>query len=130
MGVWGAHASDFLVALGIGSLVLLAVPLIVAPLGWARILRWNIPGDTDLAVYFGRCLGAVACVLAGGALIAAGTPQLQPFFYLLCMSVFTLMIAIHIFGAWRGIQPLSESLETGVWLILLILAVLTYPLVS
>ena len=31
---------------------------------WARAMQWNIPDDTDLAVYFGRCLGAFILIEA------------------------------------------------------------------
>ena len=40
-GPWSDYASVFLQVVGIGSLVLLAIPLVVAPLAWARVLRWE-----------------------------------------------------------------------------------------
>ena len=76
-GPWGDYASVFLVSVGLGSLVLLAIPLVVAPVVWARVLGWHPPSDSDLTVYFGRCLGALIGVLAVAALFAAGGPTMQ-----------------------------------------------------
>ena len=121
------YASVFLLVVGIGSLALLAVPLVVAPLDWARVLRWDAPLDADLIVYFGRCLGAVIGVLAVAALFAAGNPTVQPFFFGIAIASFALMVIVHAWGALRGIQPRTETLETGGWLALLVVAVLCFP---
>jgi hypothetical protein len=59
IGIWSAYASTFLILLAVISAVFLSIPIFIAPLRWARILGWPIPAQTDLAVYFGRCLGAV-----------------------------------------------------------------------
>jgi hypothetical protein len=126
-GPWSDYASVFLQVVGIGSLVLLAVPLVVAPLAWARVLRWDAPGDADLTVYFGRCLGAVIGVLAAAALVAAGNPTMQPFFFGITIGSFALMVAVHAWGAVRGIQPRTETFETFGWLALLVVAVLCFP---
>ena len=128
-GPWSDYASLFLQVVGIGSLVLLAIPLVVAPLAWARVLRWRTPvdADADLTVYFGRCLGAVIGVLAVGALFAAGNATVQPFYFGITIASFALMVIVHAWGAVRGIQPRTESLETVAWLLLLIVAVLSFP---
>ena len=128
-GPWSAFASLFLQVVGIGSLVLLAIPLVVAPLAWARVLRWRTPvdADADLTVYFGRCLGAVIGALAVGALFAAGNPIVQPFFFGITIASFALMVAVHAWGAVRGIQPRTETFETVGWLALLVVAVLGFP---
>ena len=126
-GPWSDYASVFLLVVGIGSVVLLAVPLVVAPLAWARVLRWDTPIDADLTVYFGRCLGAVIGVLAIAALVAAGNATVQPFFFGITIASFGLMVAVHAWGAVRGIQPRTETLETVAWLVLLVVAVLTFP---
>ncbi len=123
------YASVFLLAVGIGSLVLLAIPLVIAPLAWARVLLWDTPvvADADLTVYFGRCLGAVIGVLAVAALFAAGNPVVQPFFFGIAIASFALMVAVHAWGAVRDIQPRTETIETLAWLLLLVAALLCFP---
>jgi hypothetical protein len=117
----------FLQALGLGSIALLGVPMVIAPLGWARVLRWPLPEETRLAVYFGRCLGAVICVLAAFAFVAAAQPTVQPFFFQIVLANVALMVAVHAWGAWRRIQPLTETVETFAWLAILVVGVLCYP---
>ncbi|MGO4002969.1 hypothetical protein ABVN23_17945 [Pseudomonas fluorescens] len=41
--------------------------------------------------------------------------------------VFSLMFVVHVYGALKRIQPLSETLEIGFWAVLLVLNVLFYP---
>jgi len=126
-GPWSDYADVFLRAVGFGSLMLLGIPLVVAPLAWARVLRWRVPDDPDMAVYFGRCLGAIIAVLAVAAFVAATNPAIQPFFFGIITAGFGLMVAVHAWGAVRGIQPRTESLETFAWLLLLIVALLCFP---
>ena len=67
------HARQFLLVYAIATTLAFALPIFLTPLAWARVMRFKIPSDTDLAVYFGRCLGAIALVLEGVALRAAFT---------------------------------------------------------
>lgn len=127
IGPWSSYADVYLRVVGIGSLVLLAIPLVAAPLSWARVLGWRLPADPDLTVYFGRCLGAVIGVLAVAALVAASDPAVRPFFMGLASASFALMVVVHAWGAVRGIQPRTETVETAGWLLLLVVAVLCYP---
>jgi hypothetical protein len=117
----------YLQALGIGSFWLLGLPMLLAPLRWARALRWWIPDEPSLAVYFGRCLGAVICVLAIYALVAASTPAVLPFFFQIVLANVALMILIHAWGAIRRVQPMTETVETFAWLALLLVGLLVYP---
>jgi len=127
LGLWSAGASHFLVASALASLLLLGLPMAVAPLAWARALGWTLPEHRHLAIYFGRCLGAVVCVLSAAALVAARHPEVQGFFFRILIGSFAAMVVVHAWGAVRRIQPLSETLETAAWLALLLLAVLFYP---
>jgi hypothetical protein len=100
------------------------------PLTWARWLRWPIPEATDgrnLSVYFGRCLGAVASVLAAVVLVKADDTAVQPALFAILIGIFALMVAVHVWGAVRKIQPRSESIETFGWAGLLVLALLFCP---
>jgi hypothetical protein len=55
LGIWRNHAQAYLLILMIVTTIVFALPIFVAPLAWARWFRWRLPGETDLAVYFGRC---------------------------------------------------------------------------
>ena len=126
MGIFGAHASVFLVVVSILT-ILFAAPIAFAPLSWARVFRWEIPERTDLAVYFGRCLGMVVTALAVMALVAARQPAVQPFFFMTIFVVVGGNVVVHVFGAVRRIQPRSETIEIAVWLALFAAAILFYP---
>jgi len=133
IGLWSEQASGFLVVVALFALVTLGLPMLVVPLTWARWLRWPIPDATDgrnLSVYFGRCLGAVICVQAVVVLLAADDVALQPVLFAILVGQFAVMIAVHVWGALRQIQPLSETLETVGWAVLLVLALLFTPDIS
>tara|TARA_B100000902_G_C27075889_1_gene796390 strand:- start:279 stop:476 length:198 start_codon:yes stop_codon:yes gene_type:complete len=57
------------------------------------------------------------------ALYNLGTPFILQFFILFC----GLMVIVHIWGAVLRIQPVTETIETGFWVLLLILNFLFYP---
>jgi hypothetical protein len=63
IGVWTHHAQTFLLVLAALTPVLFSIPIAFAPLQWARLVGWRIPESRDLALYFGRCLGAFALIL-------------------------------------------------------------------
>ncbi len=130
VGLWSEHASGFLLVVAVVAVLTLGLPMVIAPLAWARSLRWPIPDAEDgrnLSIYFGRCLGAVICVQAAVVLVHAGDADLRPVLFAILIGNFSLMVAVHIWGAVRRIQPLSETLETGAWALLLVLAIAFYP---
>lgn len=127
IGVWAEHAGSFLLGVVGVTALLFAVPLFLVPLQWARIMRFTLPDDTDLAVYFGRCLGAVALGLVGLGFHAARTGAGLPLTYALFFGVAVLMVGVHVYGAIRRIQPLSETLEIGFWLALALLLLAFFP---
>ena len=57
------------------------------------------------------------------AIYNLGTPFIYQFFILFCI----LMVIVHIWGALLRIQPVTETIETGFWALLLVLNVLFYP---
>ena len=115
IGIWSSSAQTVSLWFGIATLVIFAIPLFFTPLLWARMLLWRLPEDTDLAVYFGRCLGAFALVM-DFMLIRAGLggEALQPVFEIM-IAFAALMVAVHAYGAIARIQPLTETLETVFW---------------
>ncbi len=109
-------ASWFLVICSLGFLVIIALPLLFVPLTWARWFRWKLPeGSTDLTVYFGRCLGAVALTLLIAVAHAIPDPKSYYRLFDLVALVCGLMVLVHVYGALRKIQPLSETIEIAVW---------------
>lgn len=64
-------ASWFLWILGSTFLLVYALPLLIAPLRWARVFRWNVERRDPLTLYFGRCVGAVAVAICVVTLRAA-----------------------------------------------------------
>lgn len=127
IGIWSDYADTYLLITTIFTLVAFSILLFFKPLLWAKVLLWKIPEETDLAIYFGRCLGAFALVtnfmFLQAALYGEGIFFILEFFSLFC----GLMIIVHIWGAILNIQPITETLEIGFWLLLLIMNLLVMP---
>lgn len=127
IGMWAANAQTFLLVFGIIGGVAFAVPIFLMPLAWARAFRWNLPDDTDLAVYFGRCLGVLALALDGFVLRAALTRDGIGTVFQFVIATAVGMTLVHVWGAIRRIQPITETIEIGFWAGLVLLALLFYP---
>ena len=127
IGFWGAHARTYLLLLMTVTTAVFALPIFLAPLKWARWFGWTTPQHTDLAVYFGRCLGSFILIVELLMLQAAvtGTGLVITFQVLLAVSAF--MIVVHVWGALLRIQPVSETLEIGMYSVLALLTILFYP---
>src|SRR5262245_33838460 len=97
-------ASWFLVISSGFFLVVYGLPLLIAPIAWARWFRWDIPEKTHLATYFGRCVGAVALSVIVVVLRRAGDPKGNSFMFELIALVGGLMTGVHVWGAIRRIQ--------------------------
>jgi len=120
-------SSVFLAAAGSTGLAAFGIPLFLSPLGWARTLRWRVPADTDLTVYLGRSLGAVAVALGAGALRAARRPEEHPVMFDVAFMTGALLAAVHVWGALLRRQPWTETAEIGFWSAMAAGALLTYP---
>ena len=127
IGGWKSYLDIYLYVAAMGMLVVFGIPLLLAPVLWARAFRWHIPQHEHLIVYLGRCLGGVICVIAVFAFRVASTPAVQPFFFDLILGVFLVMILIHIYGAIRRIQPITETIEIIFWVLLLLVTLCFYP---
>jgi uncharacterized membrane protein YsdA (DUF1294 family) len=127
IGIWGSHAQAFLFVLMIVTTAAFALPIFLAPLAWARRFGWRIPEHTDLAVYFGRCLGAFILIVELLMLRAAFTGTGLVFTFQVLVAVAVLMTIVHVWGAVQRTQPISETLEIGMYAGLGLLAVAFYP---
>jgi hypothetical protein len=127
LGLWSANAADFLLILTLATTLVFALPIFLVPLTWARLMTWQIPQQTDLAVYFGRCLGAFILILEALMLRAALTGEAMHTAFELLAATATMMIVVHVYGALKRIQPLSETLEIGFYVLLLVLTLMFWP---
>lgn len=127
LGLWGAHAREFLLVIMATTTVVFALPIFLMPLTWARMFRWHIPEHTDLAVYFGRCLGAFVLIVEALMLRAALTGEGIEFTFQVLLAVGVTMVIVHVWGALQRIQPFTETLEIGMYGGMFLLAVLFYP---
>lgn len=127
LGLWSTNAADFLLILTLATTLVFALPIFLVPLTWARLMAWQIPQQTDLAVYFGRCLGAFILILEALMLRAALTGEAMHTAFELLAATATMMIVVHVYGALKRIQPLSETLEIGFYVLLLLLTLMFWP---
>lgn len=128
LGLWTVHAQTYLLALAVVTTLVFALPITLWPLTWARLMGWKLPEHTDLAVYFGRCLGAFILIVEALMLRAGLTGEALLTTFEVLAAVATLMVLVHIYGALKRIQPLSETLEIGMYSGMLALTLLFWPL--
>lgn len=127
LGHYAQYSREYITTLMILTTLFFALPIFIAPLRWARLMGWTIPEHEHLAIYFGRCLGAFILVVEATMLRSATTGTSFNYAFDVLFLVFALMFVVHVYGAIRKIQPLSETLEIGFWMILFVLNVLFYP---
>jgi len=127
IGIWSEYASLYLIIAGVATLLAFGLPLALVPFRWAKVFRWEIPQQGNLAEFLGRSLGAMLVVVAIFSLIAARIPAVQPFFFNFVLVTFAAMLCLHVYGAIRKVQPITETYEIILWVILLILTLCFYP---
>jgi hypothetical protein len=109
------RSSIFLIVVSAVFLPVFAIPLFVDPIWWAERFGWETDGSRDLAVYFGRCLGAIALAVVVVALRASRDPAShRAIFDVLAIGGLLLAIA-HLRGTIEDSQPFVEHLETGMY---------------
>ena len=127
IGMFAEHSSVFLHAFAVLTAVAFSIPISLAPLAWARTFRWTVDAQPHLALYFGRCLGAVALVVSWAAWHSAAHPELQPFYFQILIGVTGLVGIAHVAGAAQKVQPWTETAEIPFWCGLSVLGLLFYP---
>jgi hypothetical protein len=115
-------ASWFLVLGGGFFLLGFGLPLLLAPIHWARLFRWWLPEDLRLARYLGRSLGAVVVPLMVFLLRAAPRPEAYPWLFELSTAIAGVLVVVHVVGAIERSQPWTEHVEIGVYAAVAILA--------
>lgn len=129
-GMLSEYYTQYLLIFGVTTAVIFCIPLFFTPIIWGRLLLWNIPDDTDLAVYLGRCLGALGLVIDYFVISAALSNEAITLVFNALYILFALMVVTHIYGAIKKIQPITETLEIGLWGALLILNAMFQPVIS
>ena len=124
------RSSAYLLGAGAMGLAAFGVPLLLSPLRWAQALRWRVPADTDLTVYLGRSLGAVAVALSVGALRAARRPEEQRTMVEVGFLTGALLVAVHAWGALLRRQPWTETAEIAFWSAMAAGALVAYPRIA
>lgn len=127
IGVWSGHAQSFLLIFGIAAGLTFSLPILLAPIAWAKVFRWDNPDDTDLAVYFGRCLGVFLVVLNGFVIRAGDTGDGVAWIFPLLILIFAGMTIVHIWGAIQRIQPITETIEIGFYFAMFMLGLMFWP---
>jgi hypothetical protein len=108
-------ASWFLWILAVSFLVVFALPLLLAPLWWARRFQWRVAAPDDLALYFGRCLGAVAVAVVFATMRAAPRPRDHLAVLEIIIVTAALLTGVHVWGAVRRRQPWTETVEIALY---------------
>jgi hypothetical protein len=127
IGIFAPHAQNFVLVLAVVTTLAFAIPILFAPLRWAKLMLWKIPEQPDLVVYFGRCLGAFVLIFEAFLFRAGINGVGLTFVFEFMILVWIFMVVIHVVGAIQKIQPITETLEIGFWLILILLTVGFWP---
>lgn len=127
LGYYSQYSVQYLTILMVGTTLLFALPIFLAPLTWARLMRWTVPSEQHLAIYFGRCLGAFILIVEAAMLRSITTGTSFSYAFDILFLVFILMFLVHVYGAIKRIQPITETLEIGLWVGLFMANVLFYP---
>ena len=99
-----------------------ALPLLLKPYAWGRVFGWQDEPETDIGLYFGRCLGAVATAGCVQGFRAARDPARNRSYFGFAEAASWLLAAVHVRGALEGRQPPSETAEIAMWAAMAILA--------
>ena len=103
-------------AAGVGLVQMaFGVSLFVDPYRWAGVFRWRPEPQTDVGLYFGRCLGALAIGAGLEGLRAARNPEGGGSWFRFTEAGAWLLAAAHIRQGLERRQPLTETAEIPGW---------------
>ena len=130
LGIYADYATTYLWLLGSITTLTFAIPLFFTLCSGRGLCCGSYRRKPDLAEYFGRCVGAFVLVVEFFIFRAAYNGTGLAFTFQMLMLVFVLMLLVHLYGAIRKIQPITETLEIGLWAFLLVVSWLCYPVCS
>jgi hypothetical protein len=109
------RARAFLILVAAVFIPVFALPLFIDPYWWADVFGWDTEPRSDLGVYLGRCLGAVALAIAVVALLAAREPTAHRGLFDVLALAAGLLAVVHLRGLVDDAQPTVEHLEIGMY---------------
>ncbi len=127
VGIWQSYSDVYLYVAAAAMLISFGVPLLIAPVGWARVFRWPVPDEQNLVAFLGRSMGVFIALMSIFAVQAVRTPAAKPFFFDMMLFTFAAMLMLHVVGAIRKTQPVTETAEIGLWVVLFIVTLCFYP---
>jgi len=127
IGIWKSYSDAYLIIAGVAMLATFGLPILLVPMSWARVFRWEVPQPRNLVIFLGRSLGVFISIVAIFAFKVAQTPTAKPFYFDLMLWIFGGMILLHGYGAIRKTQPRTETLEILLWVVLSLITLCFYP---
>ncbi|HEX8207892.1 MAG TPA: hypothetical protein VF587_17640 [Solirubrobacteraceae bacterium] len=89
--------------------------LFLDPYGWSKVFRWGSEPQTDVGLYFGRCLGALAIGYGVEGFRAGRDPEQGRGWFRATETGGWLLAAVHVRGLLEGRQPWTEHAEIPGW---------------
>jgi hypothetical protein len=113
MPIMSSHAPARRIAATVAAIFgpLFALPLLIDPYRWARAFGWRAEPETDVGLYFGRCLGAMATAGCVEAARAARDPIRHRSYFDFAEVAGWLLAAVHLRGLVERRQPPIEHAE-------------------
>ena len=127
IGIWGSYSDIYLYVVGAAMLVTFGIPLLFVPLRWAQIFRWETPQEKNLVIFLGRSVGILISMLAIFAFVAVASPAAKPFYFNLMLWILAANIVLHAYGAIRKTQPITETVEIVLWVVMFLVSLGFYP---
>jgi hypothetical protein len=127
IGIWKLYSDVYLMIVGVVTLLNFGLPLLLVPMSWARVFRWEIPQPRNLVIFLGRSLGVFISIVAIFAFKVAHNPTVKPFYFDLMLWIFGGMILLHGYGAIRKTQPMTETIEILLWVVLSLITLCFFP---
>ena len=109
------HARRFAGGFTAFFLPVFALPLLLRPYGWARAFGWKQEPETDVGLYFGRCLGALATATCVQGVRATRDPVGNRGFFSFAEVAGWLLAAVHVKGLIERRQPPIEHAEIALY---------------
>ena len=109
------NARRFAAGFPVFFLPVFALPLFLNPYAWAKRFGWREEPETDVGLYFGRCLGAIAIGGCVQSVEAARDPERHRSFFLFAEVAAWFLAAVHVRQGLERRQPPIENAEIAMW---------------